>query len=226
MASLKKGGLIVSCQAVEGEVLHGYNIMHLMAKCAVEGGASGIRANSVSDVNSIKSTVDVPTIAIIKKDFPNFDVRITPTREELEALLLQTKADVIALDATLRPRPNGENLADLVAFARKIKPETELMADIATMDEALFADKLGFDYIGCTLRGYTAETKGISIPDYDFVRDLVKNVKAKVIAEGGIWEVGQLKKVLECGVYSVVIGTAITRPFDITKRFVKVMEEK
>ena len=136
----------------------------------------------------------------------------------------ETDTEVVALDATLRKRPNGENLEDLVSYIRKAKPQVEIMADIADLDEAKHADALGFDYIGCTLRSYTAATKGIAIPDYDFIHTLVETVNAKVIAEGGIWEVGQLEKVWAAKPYAVVIGSAVTRPKDITARFRKVTD--
>ena len=86
MAHIQEGSLIISCQAVKGEPLYGYNIMHLMAKAAKEGGADGIRCNYISDINSIKQEVDLPTIGIIKAVYPDSDVYITPTLKELKAL--------------------------------------------------------------------------------------------------------------------------------------------
>lgn len=222
MAHIKQGSLIISCQAVKGEPLYGYNIMHLMAKAAKEGGADGIRCNYVSDINSIKAEVDLPTIGIIKAEYPDSEVYITPTLKEVKALLSETDTEVVALDATRRSRPNGEKLEDLVRYIRANKPQVEIMADIADIEDAKYADSLGFDYIGCTLRSYTAATKGISIPDYDFIAQLVQTVHAHVIAEGGIWEVGQLQKVWEANPYAVVIGSAVTRPRDITARFRRV----
>lgn len=196
--------------------------MHLMAKAAKEGGADGIRCNYVSDINNIKAEVDLPTIGIIKAEYPDSEVYITPTLKEVKALLSETDTEVVALDATRRSRPNGEKLEDLVRYIRANKPQVEIMADIADMEDAKYADSLGFDYIGCTLRSYTAATKGISIPDYDFIAQLVQTVHAHVIAEGGIWEVGQLQKVWEAKPYAVVIGSAVTRPRDITARFRRV----
>lgn len=198
--------------------------MHLMAKAAKEGGADGIRCNYVTDINSIKAEVDLPTIGIIKAEYPDSEVYITPTLKEVKALLSETDTEVLALDATRRSRPNGEKLEDLVRYIRANKPQVEIMADIADMEDAKYADSLGFDYIGCTLRSYTAATKGISIPDYDFIAQLVQTVHAHVIAEGGIWEVGQLQKVWEAKPYAVVIGSAVTRPRDITARFRRVTD--
>ena len=219
MANLNRG-LIVSCQAVKGEPLYGLDMMHHFARAAVLGGAKGIRANYVSDIKAIKNEVDVPVIGIIKAVYEGSDVYITPTLKEVKELLT-TGCEVIALDATNRPRPNGENLKDLVAYIRENAPSVEIMADCSTFEEAKAADEMGFDYVGSTMRGYTEYTKGISIPDYDMLAKMRRELNAKVIAEGGIWEISQLDKVLECDPYAVVIGSAITRPMDITKRFAK-----
>ena len=223
MGHIEKGSLIVSCQAVEGEVLFGYDIMDKMALSAVKAGSKAIRCNSVADINSIKAMVDVPTIGIIKAVYEGSDVYITPTIKEVKLLLENTKTEVIALDATVRTRPNNANLTELVSYIRENAPNVEIMADVSNAEEATMADELGFDYIGSTMRGYTSYTKGITLPDYDFLTWLVNNMNAKIIAEGGIWEVGELAQVNKCGVHAVVIGTAITRPYDITKRFLKVM---
>lgn len=219
MANLKRG-LIVSCQAVKGEPLYGLGIMKYMARAAVQGGAIGIRANYVSDINDIKSEVDVPVIGIIKAEYEGSDVYITPTLKEVKELLT-TGCEVIALDATTRERPEGAKLEDLVKYIRENAPQVEIMADCSDFEEAKRAHELGFDYIGSTMRGYTPYTKGTVLPDYEFLTKLVKTFPdTKIIAEGGIWERDQLAKVCECGVYAVVIGSSITRPMDITKRFV------
>ena len=219
MAHLNRG-LIVSCQAVKGEPLYGLGIMGYMARAAVAGGAIGIRANYVNDIADIKKEVDVPIIGIIKEVYSDSDVYITPTLKEVKALL-DIGCEVIALDCTKRTRPNGEKLQDLVKYIRDKAPSVEIMADCSDFEDAEIAHKLGFDYIGSTMRGYTPYTKGIEIPDYDFLMRLVKSFPdTKIIAEGGIWERDQLAKVCECGVYAVVIGSSITRPKDITQRFV------
>ena len=150
-------GLIVSCQACENEPLYGYGIMNLMAKAAVAGGACGIRA-LYYDVESIKNTVNVPVIGLVKQSYANSEIYITPTKKEVD-LILATSADCLAMDATLRPRPNGETVEELVAYVRQTRPDMEIMADIATTEEAENAEKLGFDYISTTLRGYTKESR-------------------------------------------------------------------
>ena len=141
MANLKEHGLIVSCQAVKGEPLYGLHMMGHFARAAVLGGASGIRANYVEDINEITEQVDVPVIGIIKEIYDGSDVYITPTLKEVKALLT-TKCSVIALDATDRARPNGEKLEDLIGYIRKNAPHVEIMADCSTYEEAKHADQL------------------------------------------------------------------------------------
>lgn len=222
MAKLNRG-LIVSCQAVKGEPLYGLGIMRHFARCAVLGGAVGIRTGYVNEIEEIKQEVSVPVIGIIKQEYEGSDVYITPTLKEVKELIASS-CDVIALDCTRRSRPK-ETLDELVAYIRKNAPEKEIMADCDCMESAEEAARLGFDYIGTTMRGYTAATKGMTIPDYDFIAALVKKFPGvNIIAEGGIWEAGQLEKVWSLGVYAVVIGSAITRPMDITRHFAKVIK--
>ncbi|MCI8324955.1 MAG: N-acetylmannosamine-6-phosphate 2-epimerase [Clostridia bacterium] len=222
MAELNRG-LIVSCQAVKGEPLYGLNMMGHFARAAVLGGAVGIRTGYISDIKSVRSEVDVPIIGIIKQIYEGSDVYITPTLDEVKALI-DSPCDVIALDCTLRARPK-ETLEELVKYIRANAPSMAIMADCDNLESAAEADRLGFDYIGTTMRGYTQATKGMEIPDYDFIARLVELYPdRRIIAEGGIWERGQLDKVWSLGVYAVVIGSAITRPMDITKRFAQVIK--
>ena len=210
-------GLIVSCQAVPGEPLYGYGIMHLFAKAAKEGGACGIRA-LCDDVDTIKREVGLPVIGLVKRCYEDSCVYITPSRADVDRLL-QTSCDVICMDATLRSRHAGETLAQVYDYARKKAKGRELLADVSTIEEALNADKMGFDYISTTLRGYTEYTKDTRLPDVDFVKQCVDNVKrAKVIAEGGFFEVRDVEAVSKVNPYALVIGSAITRPKIITER--------
>lgn len=223
MAHLNRG-LIVSCQAVKGEPLFGLGIMGYLARAAVEGGAVGIRANYVNDIQDIMKEVNVPIIGIIKANYEGSNVYITPTIKEVDELIA-AGVKVVATDATKLERPNGVTLKEIVDHVRKVAPDVELMADCSDYDEVKNAVELGFDYVGTTMRSYTPHTKGISIPDYDFLEKIVKDFPdTKIIAEGGIWEKAQLEKVWSKGVYAVVIGSAITRPRDITKRFAGVIK--
>ncbi|NHN32095.1 N-acetylmannosamine-6-phosphate 2-epimerase [Paenibacillus agricola] len=212
--------LVVSCQALPEEPLHSPFIMGRMAYAAYLGGASGIRANSVADIKEIKTTVDLPIIGIIKQVYEGFDVFITPTMKEIDALCLEG-VDMIAIDATDRPRPDGLTLTELFTQVKAKYKDQLFMADCSTYEEALKAVELGFDTIGTTLSGYTAATKEKSLPDFDLVEKLVNTISVPVIAEGGISTPEELKRIYDLGVYSAVVGSAITRPMDITLKFMK-----
>lgn len=215
-----KGGLIVSCQALEHEPLHSAEIMARMAYAAKLGGAVGIRANSVVDIKAIKEKVDLPLIGIIKKDYPDSKIFITATMEEVDALV-EAGCEIIATDATCRTRPNGESLDEFFKKVREKYPNQLFMADCATFEEGMHAAEIGFDFIGTTLSGYTEESKDAVLPNYQMMERLVKEAGKPVIAEGGIWSPEQLKKALDLGVLSAVVGTAITRPMEITQYFIK-----
>lgn len=219
-------GLIVSCQALADEPLYSSFIMSKMALAAYQGGAVGIRANSKDDIIAIKKEVDLPIIGIVKRDYPGSKVFITATRTEVDELL-DSGCDVIALDATAQPRPN-ESLADLVKYIRNKAPHIEIMADISTIEEAQHADALGFDYIGTTLRGYTEYTHGHVLyeDNFQFLKDVLSNVHAKVIAEGNVITPEMLQIVDRLGVHCTVVGSAITRPKEITQRFVNVLKNE
>lgn len=182
-----KGHLIVSCQALPHEPLHSSFIMGRMAKAAEEGGARGIRANTKEDILEIKKNVDLPVIGIVKRDYEDSKVYITPTMKEVDELM-EVKPEIIAVDATIELRPGGLTLDEFYYDIRKKYPNQLLMADCSTAEEAIHADDLGFDFIGTTLVGYTEHSKGDKIEENDFeiIRTILKNVKHRVIAEGNI----------------------------------------
>ena len=212
--------LIVSCQALEDEPLHSSFIMGRMALAAKKGGAAAIRANTVEDIKEIRKNVDLPIIGIIKKDYPDSEIYITTTIKEVDKLAA-IDVDVIAIDATNRKRPNDKTLEEFYKEIREKYPKIKLMADCSTVDEAIFADKLGFDFIGTTLVGYSKESQGdkIEANDFEIIRKIIKNCKHPVIAEGNIDTPDKAKRVLELGAYTVVVGGAITRPQNIAKKF-------
>ncbi len=219
-------GLIVSCQACKGEPLYGYNVMHLFAIAAVAGGAVGIRALQ-SDIRAIKSAVGVPVIGLTKHIWDDSEIYITSTRDEVDSLL-ETQCEVITMDATSRFRHGGERLEDLVRYVREHAPDRELMADVADEDDVKNAVCLGFDYVSTTLRGYTEGTKGVRLPDIEFMRktkQLLAGSQTKMIAEGGIFEAGEMKAIGEINPYAVVVGSAITRPKVITQRLSNALKE-
>lgn len=216
-----KGELIVSCQALPNEPLHSDFIMARMAVAAKEGGAKGIRANSVVDIKAIKEAVDLPVIGIIKRDYSDADVYITATIKEVDELM-EAKPDIIALDATISSRPNGQTLDEFYNEIRSKYPHQLLMADCSTIEEMIHADELGFDFVGSTLVGYTKQSQGdkIEANDFEILRKVLSRIHHPLIAEGNIDTPEKVKRVLELGAYSVVVGSAITRPQLITKKFV------
>lgn len=219
-----KGGLIVSCQALSTEPLCDPYIMAKMAYAAKLGGAVGIRANTVIDIAAIKKTVDLPIIGIIKSVYEDSDVYITPTMKEVDELV-NIGCEIIATDATKRLRPNGETIEDFFVKVREKYPNQLFMADTSCFDEGKAAAELGFDLIGTTMAGYTPYTKGRTLPDLELIKKYSSELEKPIIAEGGIWTPDDLKNVYKSGAFSAVCGTAITRPMDITKRFVKALEE-
>ena len=206
-----KGGLIVSCQALEHEPLYTKEggVMPLMAKAAAMSGAVGIRANTVRDITQIKQVVDLPVIGIIKKDYPGTPMYITVTMKEVDEL--------VACGVDIRP--DGSTSADFIRAIKAKYPEQLVMADCDNFENAMLCAGAGADFVGTTMRGYTPETTGIDDIDFDFIRKLANECPAKIIAEGHIHYPEQAVKALEAGAFALVVGGAITRPAEITARF-------
>lgn len=221
-----KRGLIVSCQALEGEPLHSSFIMGRMALAASRGGAVGIRANSAEDIVEIKKNINLPIIGIVKRDYAGSDIYITTTMKEIDELV-SCGVEVIAVDATSQLRPNGVKLEEFFNAVKERYPDQKLMADCSTPEEALYADQLGFDYIGTTMIGYTPQSKDLNVAEDDFkiIRDILSKCQHPVIAEGNIGTPEKAKRVLELGCYAVVVGGAITRPMQITENFMSKINE-
>lgn len=219
-----KGKLIVSCQALPEEPLHSSFIMGRMALAAREGGAHGIRANTREDIAEIQAQVDLPVIGIVKRDYEDSRIYITPTMKEIEELM-EVKPDIIAVDATSDIRPGGRTLDEFYREIRAAYPDQLLMADCSTVEEAVYADQLGFDFIGTTLVGYTDQSRDLKIEsnDFEIIRQIVAKVEHRVIAEGNINTPEKAKRVIELGAFSVVVGSIITRPQVITRTFAEVL---
>lgn len=214
-----KHGLTVSCQALPDEPLYSPFIMAKMAKAAKLGGAVAIRANGQADILAIRGEVDLPIIGIVKKDYSDSPIYITPTLAEVEELV-KVGCSIIAVDATNRIRPGGTTLQEFYRNVREVFPNLMLMADISTFEEGVYAMDLGFDLVATTLAGYTPYTEEISLPALSLVEQLARLERAPVMAEGGYWEPKQLSEALRLGAHGCIVGSAITRPFEITKRFV------
>ena len=222
-----KGHLIVSCQALPHEPLHSSFIMGRMAKAAAEGGAMGIRANTKEDIAEIKKNVDLPVIGIVKRDYDDSKVYITPTMKEVDELM-EVNPEIIAIDATKDLRPGNVTLDEFYAEIRK-KNLLDQLPDRQTAPpwrKRFTQTSSGFDFhIGTTLVGYTEHSRGdrIEANDFEIIRTILSRVKHHVIAEGNINTPEKAKRVIELGCYSVVVGSIITRPQLITKSFTDVM---
>ena len=214
--SAVKGKLIISCQALPDEPLHSPFIMGRMARAAKEGGACAIRAQSVADIEEIRAVAQLPVIGLIKQNYADSPIYITPTMREVEALI-GTGCEMIALDMTDRERPQKTDVRDLVA--RIHEAHRLVLADISTYEEGMKAQELGVDAISTTLSGYTPYSPQLAGPDYDLMRRLAQDASIPVFAEGRINTPEELKEAMQTGVFGAIVGSAITRPQLIARRF-------
>lgn len=219
-----RGKLIVSCQALPDEPLHSSFIMSRMAYAAAISGAGGIRANSVADIHEIRKTVDLPIIGIIKQDYPDSPVYITPTMKEVDALMKEG-VDIMAVDATDRIRPSGITLDDFYHQIRAVYPDQLLMADCSTLQECIHASQLGFDLIGTTMNGYTEASIKEAVLPLQLMQKVAQQLETPLIAEGHLDTPELAAEAMKLGAWAVVVGSAITRPQVITKRFVDALQK-
>jgi len=222
-----RGNLIVSCQALEGEPLYIENdsMMPLMARAAKQAGACAIRTNGVFDVIEIKKETNLPIIGLLKKKYDGYEQYITVTMDEIDKLA-EAGADVIALDCTLRKRIDGRTVAEFIQAIKEKYPDILLMADISNLEEGINAWKAGVDMVGTTLSGYTDYTPKVDGPDYELVEKLSKSIDIPVIAEGRIHSPEHAVRMLDLGAHAVVVGGAITRPLEITTRFIDAISKR
>jgi N-acylglucosamine-6-phosphate 2-epimerase len=219
------GGLIVSCQAMPDEPLFGSQYMAAMARAAAEGGAVAIRANGPADIAAIRNAVSLPIIGLFKEDIPEFEVRITPTIEHADQISI-AGADVIAIDATPRGRPQGLTVKKMIDHIHE-KQGKAVLADVSTLEEGMQAAKWGADLVATTLSGYTSYSPAQLTPDFNLLEKLVKRLKRQgipVIAEGRISTPAQAAQALRLGAHAVVVGGAITRPQWITAQFANALK--
>ena len=225
--SLMKGTIIVSCQATPGEPLYmpDGTVMHLMARAAKLAGAKMIRTSSVRDILAIKEETGLPVIGLIKREYPGYTGRITMTMREVDECM-DVLCDIVSIDCTDTERGDGLTAPEFLKQVKAKYPNIIIMADCATLEEAKAAYEAGADLVGSTMNGYTAATahcKGE--PNYELVRQMVEALPCPVIAEGRVHTPEQAKKMLDIGAWAVVVGGAITRPYEIACRFMAAVKD-
>jgi N-acylglucosamine-6-phosphate 2-epimerase len=209
-----RGGLVVSVQAPEGSPLAGSSHMAAMARAAEAGGAAGIRTQ---DVGAVKGAVGLPVIGLRKRRFEGSEVYITPTLEDARAVA-GAGADVVAVDATLRPRPEALSTGRFVAQLARELPQP-VLADVDSLEAGLAARAAGAAAVATTLAGYTDGAEAEAEPDLELVAALAAELDCPVLAEGRIATPHHVRAAFQAGAFAVVVGSAITDPVAITRRF-------
>lgn len=213
-------GLVVSCQAEEGSPFNSPVFIAAFAKAAELGGAVGVRVRDAENVAAVRGATGLPIIALTKAQYNDGSVLITPDIDEVMKLV-DAGADMIALDATQRRRPNGMFGIEFLQLVRS-KIANQIVADISNLDEGLSAAQEGADFVATTLSGYVkAPVKTKYEPDYDLIGGIASGTTTPIIAEGRIWSPEQARQALQYGAFAVCVGSAITRPVDIVRRFVE-----
>jgi N-acylglucosamine-6-phosphate 2-epimerase len=218
------GGLVVSVQAPEGSPLAESRVMAALARAAQAGGAAGIRAEGAADVSAIKQAVGLPVIGLRKRRIPGSDVYITPEFEDAHAIAA-AGADLLAVDATLRPRPGGlgaERFVELLVH----ELELPVLADVDSLAAGRAARAAGAAAVATTLAGYTEGGTAPAGPDLELVAALAGELDCPVFAEGRIATPAHARAAFEAGAYAVVVGTAIADPVALTRGFVAACERR
>ncbi|MEV6267235.1 N-acetylmannosamine-6-phosphate 2-epimerase [Kribbella sp. NPDC051936] len=212
--------LVVSCQAYPGEPMNSPATMRAVAEAVAAGGAAGLRVQGIADIAEIRTAVELPLIGLWKDGHD--DVFITPTLDHALAVA-EAGADVVALDGTQRPRPDGRSLAEIIEAIHD-RTGKLVMADCSTFEEGVAAAEAGADLVGTTLSGYTPYTTKTDGPDLDLVARLAAAISTPVVAEGRIHTPDQAAQAVAAGAWTVVVGTAITHPTTITSWFVNAVK--
>ena len=224
---LIRGTIVVSCQATPGEPLYmkDQSVMYLMARAAKQAGAKMIRTSSVRDIVEIKEETGLPVIGLIKREYPGYTGRITMTMREVDECM-EAMADIVSIDCTFNERGDGLTPGEFLAKVKEKYPNIIIMADCATLEEAVTAYEAGADLVGSTMNGYTPQTRDCKgEPNYELVRDMVAALPCPVIAEGRVHTPEQARKMLQLGAWAVVVGGAITRPLEIATRFMDAVKD-
>jgi N-acylglucosamine-6-phosphate 2-epimerase len=217
--------LIVSCQAPVNSPLHNPEIIAAIAQTCVDRGAAGVRIDTPAHIEAVRKRLpNIPIIGLWKQMELGSDVYITPRYQDAVSVA-EAGADIVAIDATLRERPNGDRIEEIISQIRDRLGKL-VMADIDSVESAIAAVDAGADLIGTTLYGYTAATKHLSPPSFSLLSELVEKIELPVICEGGIASPQMAKQALNLGAYAVVVGTAITGIDLLTQAFVTIFDRQ
>lgn len=219
-------GIIVSCQLDPTEPLHTPQHCALFAQAAEAGGAVGIRAEGLQNILEIRATCRLPLIGCTRDSYSDGWILVTPDLTAVDQLV-RVGCDIVALDATLRPRPAGGNGISFLSEVRRRYPDLLILADVSTDEEGLQATDMGADALSTVLCGRTKETYEQSLvasPNLDLVYQLARKVSVPVFAEGFIWTTNDAAAAIEAGAHAVIVGGAITRPRVITQLFVSAID--
>lgn len=211
-----RGGLIVSCQAYPGEPMLDPDTMARVAQAVQAGGAVAVRGKGIDDLRAMRPVVSVPIIGLVKVG--DSGVYITPTLADCLAVAA-TGCEIVALDGTRRPRPDGLTLAQTIAGLKDAHPDVLVMADCGSPADAAAAQEAGADILGTTLAGYTGERPKTEGPDWECVDGVVARAQRPVFVEGRIHTPAHAAEAMRRGAAAVVVGTAITHPATLTRWF-------
>ncbi len=210
-----RGGLIVSVQAWPGSAMDDPSVIAAMARAAQDGGAVALRVEGVDDLRAVRARVALPIVGLIKREYPGFEPYITPTLDEVAAVVA-AGAEIVAFDATARPRPQELGVGAIVAAIHAAGRLA--LADCATPADAEAALAEGVDIVATTLCGYTAQTAGHALPALDLTRAMAA-LRAFTICEGGVRHPAQVRAALDAGADAVVVGSAITNVDWLVREF-------
>lgn len=215
-----KDGLIVSCQVKKDDPQYLDGCVVALAKAAVWGQANGLRINEPQNIADVKAVFpDVCVIGLWKKHRDDSEVFMTPSLEEVRACL-KAGADIIAIDGTPR-LIDGHQAWDIIPQIKKEFPDKLIFADVRDDVDALGAIQRGADFVAPTFYRFSPHAKSSDLPDWQMVCRMIEvaSGKAKVVMEGKIWTPDDAIRALHYGCYAVVVGSAITRPHLVTRRF-------
>lgn len=212
-----EGGLVVSVQAPDDSPLRETAHMVAMARAAEAGGAAGVRAAGGADIAAIAAAVALPVVGLRKRRVAGSEVYITPELADAHEVAA-AGADILAVDATLRPRPGGTTSSDFIAALLRELPQP-VLADVDSLQAGAAAREAGAAAVATTLAGYTGDGPPPSKPDLELVARLAAELDCPVLAEGRYGSPETVRGAFEAGAFAVVVGTAITDPLALTRRF-------